>query len=706
MRFMDGYRTLARLGLVAGLVGIEVFLARDLTTTGAVLGYTQTQSYSVAPPRRAKLKAVAVQLGATVAAGQPIAELDPTELDNELAAARAERDRAIAAIQAELSALHRDRADVARRFAVGAEGATAQLVTAEAASRSAAAELAAIDRELAEQRDLVAQHLATTTTVNTLALRRAALAKQVDSAGRVLGVLRGNATAATRRTAEVDPEELAGGQPDGAPGGAHGGPIDSALAPLETTVRAAELRIDQLEHERQALTLHSPVDGVVEQLPLHPGDLAGPDVPVATIVASDTRRVVACIPEVRASRVELGLGAELTSAYGHTRGAGEIESLTREIAPLPARCQAPGSKVIAMGRVAVIALDAPLPGLPGETQLVQLSARRHPAARAATATAAAPGGGAPGVLAMTVPGVLLGRTRFEPSGLVWVAALDRYLLVSDDTGFKDRDAHAPWLFTMSADGVVDPRPFEITGIAQLDDLEAIAADRDGKIWVLASNSASKNARRRPARRQLVRLVVDRDGARVDAAVDLGGLLEAAPAATRHALGLRGTGRGDLLGNLDIEAIAVRGGALYLGLKAPLDSDGRAQIWRVTAPDKLLAGDLAGAGLTLWSRLRLAVDADGRSVPGGLADLVFLDAGTVAIASTASGFDPRQQTSVLAVAPLAAGEMQPRVVRRFAGLKAEGLALAPDGKHMTVVFDRGAEAAEWTSISLDELTHAP
>jgi hypothetical protein len=257
---------------------------------------------------------------------------------------------------------------------------------------------------------------------------------------------------------------------------------------------------------------------------------------------------------------------------------------------------------------------------------------------------------------------------------------------------------------MSADGAVDPRPFVITGIAQLDDLEAIAAGPDGKVWVLASSSANKKGKRRTARRQLVRLEVDRDGARVDGAVDLGGLLDAAPDATRAALGLRAGAGGDRLGALDLEALAVHDGALYLGLKAPVDDAGRALIWRVGAPDKLLAGDLAGAQLSVWSRLRLTIEADGRRVPGGLADLVFLDATTIAIAATASGIDPRQQASVLAVATFAAGELQPRVVRRFAGRKAEGLALAPDGKRLTIVFDRGAEAAQWTSVALDELAH--
>lgn len=689
MQFMDGYRTLARLGLVVGLVGLEVYLARDLTTTGAVLGYTLSQSYSIAPPRRAKLKTLSVQLGAPVAAGQTLAELDPTELDNDLVAARAAREHAIAAMQATLAAQHRERADVARRFAAGTEGANAELAAADAASRTAAAELAAVDVELAAQRTLVEQHLANRVALDALTLKRAALAQQVATATQVLGVLRGNASAAAQRSSGVDDE----------PGEA----LDRVLAPLETEVRAAEARVEQLERERQALVLRAPVDGVVEQLPLHPGDLAGPDVPVATVVASDMRRVVACIPEARASQVEVGFAADLTSAYDHAHGDGEVESLTREIAPLPTRCQPPGSRSVAMGRVAVVALDAPLPGLPGQTQLVRFAARRR-APRSVPASSSAPSANSD-VVAMKVPGTLLGRTRFEPSGIVWSPALERYLIVSDDTGFQDRNERAPWLFTMTADGAVDPRPFAISGIAELDDLEAIAAAPDGAIWVLASNSANKKGKRRTARRQLVKLSVTPDGAQVDGAVDLGGLLGRATPAVRAALGMHGDPR-DPLGDLDLEALAVHDGALYIGLKAPVDSDGRAQIWRVAQPAKLLLGDLAGAELTRFATLRLAIDADGRSVPGGLADLIFLDEHTIAVASTASGFDPRQQTSVLAVAPFAPGELAPRVVRRFPGLKAEGLARAPDGKHLAIVFDRGAEPAQWTRMNLDELAHAP
>ena len=157
--------------------------------------------------------------------------------------------------------------------------------------------------------------------------------------------------------------------------------------------------------------------------------------------------------------------------------------------------------------------------------------------------------------------------------------------------------------------------------------------------------------------------------------------------------------------LDIEALAWHDGALFIGLKAPVDDAGRAIIWKVAHPDRLLAGDIAGAQLALWSRIKLTVEADGRQVPGGLADMMFLDAQTLVVTSTASGLDPQEQASILAVAKVAEGEMTARTVRAFPGLKAEGISVAPGGKELAVVFDRGAEAAQWVKVNVDELEHA-
>ncbi|HEY4059312.1 MAG TPA: hypothetical protein VGM39_21995, partial [Kofleriaceae bacterium] len=357
-----------------------------------------------------------------------------------------------------------------------------------------------------------------------------------------------------------------------------------------------------------------------------------------------------------------------------------------------------------MGRVAVVSLDAPMPGLPGETQLVRFVARRRtPHAKGPTPTTVTlpttTTAAATTVANLKVPGTLLGRTRFETSGLVWVPALRRYLIASDDTGFKDRDNHAPWLFTMTSDGIVDPEPYVVRGIDELDDIESLAIDDQGAVWLMASTSLSKKGKRPPSRRRLFHASLQDDGATVLATFDLGASLDKISQQQRVDLGLPDPAQ------LDIEALAWHDGALFIGLKAPVDDAGKAIIWKVAHPDRLLAGDVAGAQLALWSRIKLTVEADGRQVAGGLADMMFLDAQTLIVTSTASGMDPQEQTSILAVARVAEGEMTAKTVRTFPGLKAEGISVAPDGKELAVVFDRGAEAAQWAKVSVDELEHA-
>lgn len=686
MRFMDGKRTLGRLLLVGSLLGVELYLARDLTSHAAVQGYTATTSYSIAPPRRAKITRLAVDLGATVRAGDVIAQLDTTEIENELEVANAERTYAAAQMVAETARLRRDSVNLEQRFASGSENASAAFATAEANARTAAAELAAIDAELVEQSDLVAKHLANVAVLNTLQLRRAALAKQVDAASSVLRVLRGNVTAAARRTEALPSSD------------------DDQLAPLQARIHAADVRIAQLTRERDGLALRAPADGVIDALPLHAGDLSAPELPVATLVAPDAQRVVACIPEARAKDVEAGLETDITSTYDRTTGTGEVESVTGTIGPLPARCQPVGSKAVLMGRVAIVALDAPMGGLPGQTQLINFGARRKPHDRTPTApapTSPRPPDPAPPPVelptVLRVPSELLVRTRFEPSGLVWVPAFDRYVIVSDDTGTKAQNEHAPWLFTMTADGVVDAQPLVVSGIATLDDVESIAADAAGGLWLLASQSESQKGKRPVSRRQLTHVVLGAKGALVaDKVIDLAGLLDAAPAATRAALGVVDTRA------LDIEGMTISGGALFLGLKAPVDADGRALIWKIGAPDKLLTGDLAGAKLALWSKAKLTVEADGRTVPAGIADMLFWDADTLVLAVTASGIDAKTQAGAVYIATAAGGELSPQHVRTFAGLKPEGLARTPTGDALAVVFDRGPEPAMWIRLPAAQL----
>ena len=144
--------------------------------------------------------------------------------------------------------------------------------------------------------------------------------------------------------------------------------------------------------------------------------------------------------------------------------------------------------------------------------------------------------------------------------------------------------------------------------------------------------------------------------------------------------------------------ATAQGGLLLGLKQPLDADGRAPIWHLAKPELLLAGGTPSeAGLTLWGAVSLQVHADGAPRSAGIADLLELPNGTLLIASTASGTDPTTQDGTLWLADGHDGLAAPRRLQSFPGLKPEGIALRHDGAALVVVFDTGAAPGLWMEL---------
>jgi hypothetical protein len=466
------------------------------------------------------------------------------------------------------------------------------------------------------------------------------------------------------------------------PGGtvAGGPPSDDAL-------RVVDLELEALAEKRDALRLKSPADGVIESIDVRPGDAVSPTTPVATIVVADTRRVIACIPENRIDEVELGRVADVHSLVGNLVAQGVVESITPAVAAMPARCQPPFARIPVVGRQAVIVLDSAGRAIPGQTAMINFTSNHRdiPVMTSSNQPVASPE-------LINLPKEIVTASRFEASGLVWVEALDRYVVISDETGIDAK--HQPWLFTMSRQGNVDPEPMVIAELSEIDDAEAISADDKGGLFLLASQSQSERGHRPKAREQLSYLTFGNGGYRADKTVLLAQLLDDAPAALRASLDVPDTKL------LDIEAMTYRQGELFIGLKAPTDSQGRAIVWRVTSPEKLLAGDLIGAGISVWLRAALAVEVDGRPVPGGAADMMFAPDGALLITATASGISAKHQNGVLYRVPAAApgAAANPLVIRRFNDLRPEGIALTPTNR-LAVVFDRGHEAPMWLELAL-------
>jgi multidrug resistance efflux pump len=673
-----------------GTMSAAAWLWQDLQA-GTVRGYAIGVTYQVAAPEPARVTALDVVVGQRVRAGQAIARLDDREVAAELEILAAERVR----IEAELGAVASETqvrvGEATRGIEESVDAAERALQVARADRGVRAAELAALSAQLETLQGLVDKRMADRRDLDAIAVKHAALKKELQSADATIAQLASQAAGARARRTAL-PADAAG----------------SATEPLRAELALVRRREQLLALRKEALVLRAPGDGEVTALLLQPGEIAAEGAGVATIAGPGGEsgpgdpEVLVCLSEQQAGHVQSGEAALLyTAGPGGTALAAHVARLSPQVAELPLRCRR-DPRVAEWGRPAFVALDEPTPLMPGQSFTVAFQGRLSPhageparvasaavdvapAATPAFATAAAPASPA----AITVPPALAARSRFEPSAIAWAPRLDRFVVVSDDTGLQDRDEHAPWLFTMDVRGRVDPAPLVIAGLDAIQDLEAIAPAPDGGLYVLSSQSRSKKGKRPRPRQRFVHVALGELGARAAAVVELAGLLDGAGQATLARLGIPGTA------DLDIEGMtATAEGGLLLGLKAPLGPRGEALIWRLARPDELLAtGSLAAAELSLWGQVPLGVRADGAAVAGGISELLELADGSLLIATTASGLDPATQDGALVHVTGRAGLAGPRTVRTFPGLKPEGLARS-GGAAIVVVFDGGDAAPQW------------
>lgn len=279
----------------------------------------------------------------------------------------------------------------------------------------------------------------------------------------------------------------------------------------------------------------------------------------------------------------------------------------------------------------------------------------------------------------------------EPSGLAWSPALQRYLVVVDDTGLESLgNRHAPLVLALSAEGRFDEAPVPIRGIGELNDAESICPGPSGTFFLVTSHSANKKGKTPPARRQLLHLALDGRALKVLGKLDL----------TRDVEGPGLLGTAGIAGPLDMEAVGFHDGRLLLGLKSPLSASGAATLLAIDRPlEALKRGRVLASELRVALQPRLCVETKAGPVCQGITDVSFLADGSLVLAANAPKAGPADGGGALWMlkTPFGPKPAAPELLRRFEGLKPEGLAPAPDGRGLRVLFDRGAEAPTWALV---------
>lgn len=294
---------------------------------------------------------------------------------------------------------------------------------------------------------------------------------------------------------------------------------------------------------------------------------------------------------------------------------------------------------------------------------------------------------------LRVPESLLAITSMpEASGVVWNPTLSRYLVVSDDTGLKEKGTnHAPWIFALSREGVFDETPIPIAGIEKLNDAEALCSGPDDTLFLATSHSENKKGHVKAARRRLFQLTLVGRTLKILGSFDLAGAIVEAGVIPSD--------------SVDIEALSYHGGELYVGLKAPQTASGAAIVLKVR--DVLSAmkdGAISAGRISKFADIPLSVEAaaGGGTVTEGISDMGFLPDGSLLIL----GNSPKKRP------PDGGGALWWRkpdgsvvMLRRFLGLKPEGISLSDDKKHIVIVFDNDRKLPLWLHIPIPKTTQA-
>jgi multidrug resistance efflux pump len=678
-------------GIIPALVclvtaGAAHWLYQDSPGLTGVRGMAEAEEYTISSTEAGKLVAVEVVLGQRVSRDQVVARLDKGVLEQEIRVAETELQELEAQVPASRKSLDLSGMESDRSFRSDLEKAEVELVEARADCERAHAEVKAVQEEISRQRELVLKRLLAAERMHQLEVQLTALRQIVASCPSRMETIEKRQQAAQKRS---DDWRFTGG------GGTYSHAKQEQLQPLllRSSRQKEYLRLLRLRLEN--LVLRAPVDGYVSKVHAMPGSSLTPGEPLMIIVGADPRQVIAYQEEDRGRTVVAG---DQVLMYPRDRSGlrtqGRVTAVAATVSQLPLRFW-PAPTRPRWGRQIFIRLDANRSLVPGEAVDVTFAGQDEaldvaPIIAAAESSTPAADATAP----LIIPKSLLTRSRFEPSGIIWLEKLQRYLVVSDDTGFEKVNDHTPWLFTVGRDGTVDPAPLVIEGIEQVNDLEGIAAAMDGRIYLIASQSSNKKGILRPTRTIFLvarlsenRLISEGHVYLTEALAEAGH----ADPSFFASLGLTFNGIQEEPA-IEIEGLAWHRGALFLGLKQPLDSLGHALIWKIENPDSLFRRkSLSGAALTLWKKVSLPVEG----IPAGISDILPLTDGSLLLTATNT-----RGGALFLAAVTADAELQVTNLRSFPGLKPEGLCLSPD-RRLVVIFDQQQKKPLWMHMELPQ-----
>jgi len=306
---------------LAALAGV-VCLFRYRTERFELVGLAQGQIRQVAAPCDWRLKVVTVELFEPVKKGEILAMLDDEQLNAQTATISAEIERLMAEListqekmVAEASIRENDWVAAMRRFYVDAEQCRLRILGLKTVLETDRITLLDLALEVKIADELLKKDAIAPYDLQKAQTSYDALSKKIEENQNLLEQAEKDLNEALQRR-----DEFAKRRPNHPP-------VDSALEPIRKAITVQEKLIAELMVKREALTIKSPLDGVVVQIQprrneallrrpgeaflRRPGEFVQAGEPIMAITEADPSEIIAYAGEMEGSEIQAGKAVQL-----------------------------------------------------------------------------------------------------------------------------------------------------------------------------------------------------------------------------------------------------------------------------------------------------------------------------------------------------------------------------------------------------------
>ena len=461
--------------------------------------------------------------------------------------------------------------------------------------------------------------------------------------------------------------------------------------PLAVRIADLQNEVQYLENQKKNMYVFAELDGVIGSVAFKKGEKAPAFASILTLSPGRPTYIDGFMHESLATKLDVGKTVTVKPVATAAHSVeGVVVSVGSRIIPLPARLQR-NPVIPVYGRAVVIEIPPQNDFLLGEkvelTPAGGFQLAAFPTALASATKKLIEPSFPSEPQAMKIPANLARRFSFEPSGVVYLEDVKKFLVVSDDTD----KVKSGLLFIVDASGNVDDEVLQIPGIAKISDLESISQN-DSYIYLLASQGLTKKQENKPERNYFVRM--KRAGLTFTGteSVELRPMLVRALWASSD---VRLKTIAKEYANLDIESHFVDGGNLYLALKNPLLEAGQSAILKIKDVNALFSKqELKPDHISIWKTVDFG---HVKGAPMHISDFTKLD-GQIYATTVCEG----EKCGALWKIRENGDKLVPELIREFPNGKPEGVAMDTATNSLFVTFDQKDMPAKFVNIHLQSV----